>query len=741
MDVSRVTRTFAQCGLALTLLGSSAGLAAADPVGTVEEVVVTARKQAETLQEVPVAIQAFGSEALDQFDTKQFTELADLANQVEIIPNAAGNGGNFTIRGYGAVGSDAGAENGVTVNIDGVQTARGHISRLAFFDLQAVEILKGPQALYFGKDSPGGVIALKSALPTEEFASRITVGYETEAEEYVLEGMVSGPLTDSLGARLAFRGTRSDGWLKNNSQFIENSNGEVIPLEPFDLPGASGTPGAEDVNSLRLTLEWQPNESFRAVGRLLWADLDAEGFQTGETANCTTGEPRLMVAGFPPPGYIVDPFDDCKVNGELSATRIPEEVARAWSHDVGDGDMYGKLDTILVSAELEWDFGWGTLTSVTGFYDYEFDWFEQSPGNSLSQLICACPEDQTQWTQELRLFTTLDGPVNFRLGVFYEDFDRDRIGSVNIAAFGFDPITGFSDHISTDQVTDGNTKSIFGAVVWDINDQWELSAGGRYSKDKKTGNNIVTYVHLFFSPFFPGPGTEIPATLKTDNFSPEVTLTWRPSNNLTVWGAFKSGYKSGGYANPLIVGSQFNEDNITFRPEEADGGELGIKATLLEGRARVNFTGYTYEFKDLQVTAFNRFPPSFFIQNAATSRSRGFEVDAQYFVTPGLMINAQFGFNKYKFLDFTGAACYPGQSVGPGECEDGLTQDLSGRRPANAPKWSGSFGFEYSGRLNADWRFLVAGAAVFKSGINTDTTLSPVGYQWRRVAVQRAVGR
>lgn len=724
-----------------------AGAATAGP-RIIDEVLVTARKQSETVQEVPVAIQAISREDLDRFNTTAFSELADLANQVEITPNPASNGGSFTIRGYGAVGADAGAENGVSVNIDGIQTARGHISRLAFFDLEAVEILKGPQALYFGKDSPGGVIALKSALPTEEFSSRVSLGYETVADEYILEAMVSGPLTDTLSARLAYRGTRMDGWLKNNARFIQNSNGEVVPGDPFDLPGASGVPGAEDVDSFRLTLDWNPTDQFRAIGRLLWVQLDSEGFQTGESVNCATGESRVQVAGFPPPGFIVDPFDDCKLNGRVAGSRIPTEVARAWSHDVGDGQMFGKLDTILASVELQWDFAWGNLTSVTGYYDYDFDWFEQSPWNSLAQLICACPEEQEQWTQEVRFSTAFDGPFNFRLGAFYEDFERSRIGSVNIASFGFDPITGFSNHLSTDQLTDGTTKSVFGAVIWDINDHVELSMGGRYSRDKKVGNNVVTYVHLFFQQAFPGPGTEIPATLKTTNFSPEVTLTWRPSTDLTVWGAYKTGYKSGGYANPLIVGSQFNQDNITFEPEEAEGGEVGIKASLLDRRARINVTAYTYEFKDLQVTAFNRFPPSFFIQNAATSRSRGFEVDAQYLATPELALNIQFGYNRYEFLDFQGAQCYPGQPVSIGECDpETSTQDLSGRRAANAPEWSGSAGFEYSRQLNRDWRFWAAASAIYTSDVNADTTLAPQaenGSEWRynaRLSVERADGR
>src|SRR5690606_37076779 len=184
------------------------------------------------------------------------------------------------------------------------------------------------------------------------------------------------------------------------------------------------------------------------------------------------------------------------------------------------------------------------------------------------------------------------------------------------------------------------------------------------------GNNVVTYVHAAFAGAFPGAGHEIPAKLKTTDFSPEVTLTWRPLDSMTLWGAYKTAYKSGGYANPPIAGRHFDTDNITFEPEEVEGVEIGLKSLLLDGRARFNLTLYTYEFDNLQVTAFNPVPPAFFIQNAASSENKGAEVDIQYLVGNSLQLQLQFGYNDMKYTHYPDANCYPGQPVGPTECID-----------------------------------------------------------------------
>ncbi len=242
------------------LLAAAAGAAVlivdvppARAAGAVEEVIVTARKREESAQDVPIAIQAFNADAIQRYAATDLTQISEMATQVIVNPGASGNGGGFNIRGVGAPTLDPGLESSVIVNIDGVEIDRGNVVRQAFFDLDNVQVLKGPQALFFGKNSTAGVIALTSAKPSlEEREFRIQTGYEFENQGRNAEVMLSGPLTDTLAARLAYRYTATQGFLDNKARPIDAATAATLfPTEPFAFPGGTQE-HIGDVNSQAL---------------------------------------------------------------------------------------------------------------------------------------------------------------------------------------------------------------------------------------------------------------------------------------------------------------------------------------------------------------------------------------------------------------------------------------------------------------------------------------------------------
>lgn len=716
-----------------------------------EEVVVTARKREESLQDVPVAIQAFQREQIERYAATDLSRIADMANNVEITRGNQGGGGSFSIRGLGASNSDSGIDSSVAVNMDGVQTSRGFVARMAFFDLQSVEILKGPQALFYGKDSPAGVVALTSALPTPQFEARIHAGYEIEAEEKIVEAVVSGPLTENIGGRLAFRGTDLNGWLDNTAGFLENSNGEVIPTEPYDFPGALTDPGAEETWTARLTLDWQPSDSIDATLRVLRTEADSEGWGTDEVARCAAPEVLVAVVGV---GAVVDPFEDCRLNHEASKGSVPREIATTWSTDVGDGAYWGTFESTLGSVNLNWQTPWGTLTSITGYFEYDFRSLDTFGGRLYPVYLGYNPDKHEQWSQELRFVTRLNGPVNYMVGVYADTFDRFHSGAVKLAAFGPDPVTGFGNDAEVRQYTDGDSFSVFGQAIWNVSDAWELSAGGRFTRDEKAGTQQNTYVHAFFTPGFVPVGQEIEASLEDNQFSPEVTMTWRPTNSLTAWAAYKTGYKSGGYSAPTVLSAGFTEDNIVFKPEEAEGGELGIKSTLLGNRLRLNATAYYYEFTNLQVSILDIETTTFSITNAAAAETWGIEFDAIWRVNDHLTLYSEGGYNRGEYQSFVGAQCYVGQTPATG-CGidldgDGVpepVQDLSGEPLTEAPEWSGSIGFEFVRPIGGNWAFALGGEGHYKDDYLTSEVNLPTGVQpsfWRynaRIGLHTLDGR
>ncbi|MFT7220084.1 MAG: iron complex outermembrane receptor protein [Candidatus Azotimanducaceae bacterium] len=730
-----------------------------------EEIIVTARKREESLQDVPISIQALDRIKIERYDADNLSEIADMANNVTISGGTNGAGGSFVIRGLGSNAGDSGISASVATNIDGVQSERGFIARTAFFDVESVQFLKGPQALFYGKNSPAGVVGVITANPTDRFEAKVSAGYEPEAEEQIFDFMVSGPLTDTLGARLAVRYTDIGGWIDNNAQFVENSNGEAIetinvlgfwPAEEsyYDLPGAGKDIGAITALTARLTLQWEPTDDFRARAKFLIADEESDGLVAGEFANCTDRtDPRVAPIARP---ILQDPFHDCKLDNETSQGALPVEVARAWNNnqngELGDG-YFSNYEARIFSLDLQYQREWGTISAITGWMDYDFEGWDNFGGLSYPFFVGYNPDDHEQFSQEIRFATELDSPFNYMLGMYYESFERQHENASKLGLFGRDPVRGFSNDQHVIQFTEGDSWSVFGQVIWDINDQWELAVGGRYLEDEKDGTQRHEYVHPFLAilGWFP-EGVDLVADTSDTDFSPEVTLTWRPNGDFTLWGAWKNGYKAGGYSAPTVLSGTFGPENITFGEEDADGFEVGVKTTLLQGRMRLNVTMYDYTFEDLQVSQFRPETTTYVIGNAASASTRGVEMDMVYQATENVQLYAEFGYNKAKQESYPNVACYAFQPIGPGECEGPdssgqFFQDLSGQTLALAPEFSGSLGVELMKQVSSGWIATLSAEGIYTDDYKTASNGEPLAVQdsfWRlraRIGVQSADGK
>lgn len=680
----------------------------------IEEVIVTARKREESAQDVPLAIQAFDTEALERYAANDLVEIVELSNQVMALPGASGNGGAFYIRGQGTGTLDPGLESSVVINVDNVQIDRGHIIRQAFFDLENVQILKGPQALFYGKNAPAGVIAVQSARPTEEFEASLQMGREFEAEENFAELVLSGPLTETLGARLAYRWSNMEGFLDNNSQPIANSDGSLVPDEPFDFPGrARDVVGGDESHAVRLTLEWEPTDNFRATWINLVTDYETDNFASIEVANCSGAQPvsttlggfAALGTGNPNVGGF-DPNGDCSFDGDVSLGSLPPELAATYPF-AKDGEPYGKYESALSSLSLDWDIGDYTLSSVTGYYDFDYVRWDNFDGTTLIQFMGVQVENQTTWSQELRLASNFAGPVNFTVGAFYESFERDSDNHGKIFAWGFDPVTGQSNNWSGASTVESESMSAFGQVTWNINEQLELTAGARYTDDDRDAVQGNTYVHgndaayaaigiwcgvPGCDPFFSPAGTVINSEFDDNQFLPEVTLSYTPTDDVTLWAAYKTGYKAGGFSTNTVVTFGRTGDELTFDAEESEGFEVGVKSVLADGRLLLNANAYVYEFTDQQVSAFDNATTSFNINNAASSESYGIEAESQYVLNDRVTLRGQFGWNIAEFDEFPNAQCFAGQTEAEG-CVGGV-QDIAGDPLVFAPELSGSLGVD-----------------------------------------------
>lgn len=721
-------------------VASSAHGAGARTSAPAEDIIVTARRRDETSIAVPVVLTAVGAAELQRRGIAGADALAQLVPGLTTLGSGASiQGGTIALRGVAGPDTNPLGDQAVSFNIDGVQVAKSSVRRLAFMDLEQVEILKGPQALFFGKNSPGGIISLRTADPTSHFAAKASLGYEINAHEWRGEGFVSGPLTDTLGARLAFYGSDMRGWVK--SIVPENS---LLP--PFHRYG----PRSREID-FRGTLKFDPTDAFSArlkvsYGRVTGASPSANA----QVVSCPTGTSQL-------PGVV----SDCKANNRINSTDNIGTIYTPYNTKFGDGHTFGRQEQILVGLELNYKFSDAIdLTSVTGFYHSKFksvDQFQLYPvvpilafGYSfgLPAIVNAPNFKDRQISQELRANSQFEGALNFTVGGIFTD-TRSSIGN-HVFINGTNPteIRQFFD------AQNGTTYSVFGQGRFRVTSQLELSAGGRYSYERKT--LPVTLADFTGSRTNPMVPYQTPVDkVSFDNFSPELTATYRPTDRLTLFGSYKRGFLSGGFngtvVNPGVA--------LNYGPQTIKGVEGGVKALLFNGALRTNLAVFNYKVPGLQITAFEQPPGGGLtvstIRNAGGARTKGIEFDMNY-RTPieGLTLRAALNHNHARYIQ-NFQPCWPGQSqaqgcnfraLGGGRArpilpgEIGNNQNLAGRRLVNASDWAGNVGASYDSQLGSTLKLGLSTEFTFASSVPTDATLSPFLISPKR-ALLDATGR
>lgn len=720
------------CSTATALLGWSLPVSAqvdatdapvAQPGRELEEIVVSARKRAESLDNVPVAVVAISSTELQNNIASDLNKVAELAPQVVIGRAVNGTGAVLTIRGISSSSADSGLDQSVAVSVDGVILSRGRVISSAMFDTQQVEILQGPQALFFGKNSPAGVIAIQTADPGNDFEGYARFGYEFEANERIGEMMLSGPLTDTLRARVALRGSWMDGWIRNVAK------PEANPFQPdAPLPGATNGRTSPDGHDLagRLTLIWSPGDDFEAKlkftaneQRLNATGAFSESYCVGDTkVPVQMGVPMTQA--------------DCERNRVKAESTLPPAFAINYPYANG-GEFYFKSRFTLTSLNLTKEFDALTLASTTGYYDQTVQGAHNPDSSEFTQIFITERERYRILTQELRLSSDFDGPVNFMIGAYFETADRNWFDAPDVSHI-FNPLA--QNYTTNMQRTKSSNESYsaFAQLSWKIVPTLELSGGARYSRDIKQ-TDLINLVNNPDSPvgrtLYP-QGQLLRSRFRDNDVSPEATLTWKPDPDQTIYAAYKSGYKAGGISNAVFLPASATPDNIQFGSEETDGFEAGYKASLFNRTLRLDLVGYRYNYDGLQVTSFNPELIRFTINNAASARTTGFTLSAKWLANDRLSFNGNVGYNRARYLNFANAPCYAGQTAATG-CVNGA-QDLSGKKLNRAPTLTYNFGADYRADLFSGWTADLAIDASHSSSYTVQTDYAPGGFQkafWR----------
>jgi outer membrane receptor protein involved in Fe transport len=653
-------------------------------------VTVTARRKEESLQEAPVAITALTGKALDDYAINDFMDLSTQVPTMVAGRAASGSSASIFLRGVGSTALSAGFDQSVSFNIDGLPMSRGREISMPQYDIERVEVLKGPQALFYGKNTTGGLVSVVTKDPTDAYEVSGKAGYGFEAKEKYLEGVISGPLFDTLKGRFAFRMSDSEG-------AFENSAADVY-LDPLGMERRrlSENRGFGETASGRLTLVYEPTDIFGLEFKL-GASKQEDGGPTDVLERiCGAGRTTPATANGVPPS----PNADCRINGVSDSSSIPREVAGANYRYARNGDMYADFSSIYSVLTGKLNLDGLDVESITSYYSFLQKDLNNVAGEHYPANFSQ-KADYEQVSQELRFSTKSDGPFNSTFGLFYSDSEFIFNTDAYIFIVPVDPVRGTHVTFKRDNGFEGTALSAFYEGTYAFTDQWELSAGARWSREERDSYQESLPASSFFAAFFPG-GIRLEDSFSDENISPQVSIAYRPSSNLSYYAAYKEGFKTGGFNISQALTPVATVDAGRFDSETAKGFEAGVRSILFGETLSLNATIFNYLYEDLQVQVFDPVTVSLIADNAGELTTQGIEVDFNWVPDSirGLSVRGAFAYNKVEYDNFIGQ-CFGGQTIAQG-CNQvpvgGVfqSQDYSGRTPPKAPETAGRLGATYA---------------------------------------------
>jgi iron complex outermembrane receptor protein len=726
---ARGVRSALLCGAALGGFAAMPSVAYAQDAETAETapedrvIIVQARRQNETLQEVPVTVTAIGGDTLQRFNIDQVADVTSRVPTLNVQSGGSGSGGQISLRGVGSSNISAAFDSAVAFEYDGVVVSTMRMVQAGFFDVEQIDVLRGPQSLFFGKSATAGVLSLRSANPTANWEVGMRASYEFEEKGYLLSGYISGPISDTLGVRVA-------------AQFNDIDEFQLLQE---NTPAVNQQRGLTDFIG-RLTLDWSPSDRFSANFKLQYTKNENDGAIGTAEINCgangVADSVFLLSGGLQIPAGYNCITDDQRYYLTDAAGPLSGPVPGNSPADGRNGVPFG--ETEIWFGRLQFDLELSdtlSLTSVTGLlnmdaidYDpYSYGGFFPGPNGTRLPGGAGASDPINkleQYSQELRLASDFEGAFNFMLGAFYEDrtfiFDTSQ-QAVNISFLAPDPVTGFTYDWDKTHTTKTEALSFFGSAMIDLTDKLELSGGIRWTDETKVQTIAVPYLHTFLQgPGFVQPGFfSGPINFADDNISPEVTLRYQATDDINVFASYKTGFKSGGIDNSALPSNSLSQAAISgnfgsliFQSEEAEGGEIGFKSQWADRSVTLNATAFYYVFTDLQVQNFNASTIQFITSNAGELTTKGVDLEARW-NTPvdGLNLSANLSYLDAKYTD---TFLQPGGAGG--------TIDLDGRRGSQAPKWAGNIAADWSIPLNDSLELFLSGNAAYNDGYITDET-------------------
>ncbi|MBP7704023.1 MAG: TonB-dependent receptor [Caulobacter sp.] len=636
MRHSATVRLFASAAtiaFGMVFAGSAMAQDAAADTTQVEEIVVTAQKREQNLQDVPVAVSAFGESQLEAQAVQNLTDLSAKAPNVVLAPvGAYPYASAFFIRGLGFADVESTSEPSVGVEMNGVYLARNSGALQDFFDIKSVEILRGPQGTLYGRNTIGGVVSVRTKTPTvgDDFSGAIqgTIGDNGRQEARI---GLNIPMGDIMAARVSMLYKNYDGYNHNVTTGKDEGGNEVL--------------------SGRFTFVMEPNDRFDAT---LVADFDRERGSGASFRNASI--PGQVYYNFSP-----DTGSPVFTPAQLAQGRDVRNV-------YGNTPTFARIDTWGLALTLNYDLGdIGTLTSITGYREFKDQVQSDYDGSPVNFFYAYRDQVHEQFSQEVRLAGEV-GSVNYVVGVYYLNQNYDITNTQGGLIYG----GGETAQIASQKNT---AWALFGQADWSATDALTFTFGGRLSYEEKKFTNQPL--------FFPASMTY---ENEWDNFSPKVGVNYEFTPTIMAYANYSRGFRSGGYNGRAASFTSAGP----YEAETVDSFEVGAKTELFNRSLRLNGAIFSSTYSDMQTGTQGLTSGGVYesiIGNAGEAKIEGFEAEALWIVGGGFRVNANVAYLDARFEENMTDLTSDGV--------DNPT-DNSDLPMIYAPEWSGSLGVTWS---------------------------------------------
>jgi len=560
-----------------------------DQAAAVADIVVTAQRREQRLQEVPLAVSAFSMESLEDGKVESLLNLDGKVPNVVLAPvGAYPFASAFYIRGLGYADVESSFEPSVGVELDGVYLSRNVGAVQDFFDVGGITILRGPQGTLYGRNTIGGVVSVQSRRPSFDFGARGQLTFGSNGRQELRAGVEGALIEDKLAGKFSLLAKTYDGYVKNE--------------DGRDL-------GAQDVLSMRGALTWQPTDTFDATLIIDYTKDEGTGaaFQNASL-------PNMVLPGYGQPAdNDGDPF---------------------LAH-IGD-DIFSDLDALGITLNANWDLGAVKLTSITGYRKTDTEVLSDFDATPIPFMTVHRDETHDQFSQELRLSSNTEGKLTYVVGAYYMTQEYDIATGQYGLVFG-GPTAGST--IYTQQKSD--SWALFGQADYEIIPNLTLTAGGRYSKEEKT----FTTQPLFY----PNAKT---FDASFDDFSPKLGVSYKWSDTLMTYAQYSRGFRAGGFNGRAgsfeAVGPYDSETVDSYEI----GVKSDLFNRRLRLNASIFTTDYKDMQQSVQQLIPGTLINQTLVANVGAATISGFEGEATALLTDAFTVSASIGYLDASYDDF-----------------------------------------------------------------------------------------